>query len=144
MPGGTSAFAILMEGFMAKKKMTPSQKRQAIWGWAFILPTMLGLIVLNYYPAINTVYQSLCKTGDFGKGNIFVGLNNYKAVLGSAEMWQSLWNTVKYAIVEVPLGIIIALVLAVLMQKKLAGKTLFRTLFFLPMVCAPAAVATVS
>ena len=58
-------------------------------------------------------------------------------------MWQSLWNTVKYAIVEVPLGIIIALVLAVLMQKKLAGKTLFRTLFFLPMVCAPAAVAMV-
>ena len=72
MPGDTSAFAILMEGYMAKKKMTPSQKRQAIWGWAFILPTMLGLIVLNYYPAINTVYQSLCKTGDFGKGNIFV------------------------------------------------------------------------
>lgn len=143
MPGDASAFAILMEGFMAKKKMTPSQKRQAIWGWAFILPTMLGLIVLNYYPAINTVYQSLCKTGDFGKGNIFVGLNNYKSVLGSAEMWQSLWNTVKYAIVEVPLGIVIALVLAVLMQKKLAGKTLFRTLFFLPMVCAPAAVAMV-
>ncbi len=104
---------------------------------------MLGLIVLNYYPAINTVYQSLCKTGDFGKGNIFVGLNNYKAVLGSAEVWQSLWNTVKYAIVEVPLGIVIALILAVLMQKKLAGKTLFRTLFFLPMVCAPAAVAMV-
>lgn len=128
---------------MGKKKMTPSQKRQAIWGWAFITPTMLGLIILNFYPAFNTIYQSLCKTGDFGKGNKFVGMANYKAVLTSAETWQSLWNTVKYAIVEVPLGIAIALILAVLLQKKLAGKGFFRTLFFLPMVCAPAAVAMV-
>ena len=128
---------------MGKKKMTPSQKRQAIWGWAFILPTMLGLIVLNFYPAIYTVYQSFCKTGDFGRGNIFIGLKNYSDVLSSGETWQSLWNTIKYAIVEVPLGIVIALILAVLMQKKLAGKTVFRTLFFLPMVCAPAAVAMV-
>lgn len=128
---------------MKKRKMTPSEKRQAIWGWAFITPTMLGLIILNFYPAINTVYQSLCKTGDFGRGNIFVGLDNYKKVVASPEVWQSLWNTIKYAIIEVPLGIVIALVLAVLLQKKLAGKTIFRTLFFLPMVCAPAAVAMV-
>lgn len=128
---------------MGKNKMTPSQKRQAIWGWAFITPTMLGLIILNFYPAINTVYQSFCKTGDFGRGNIFVGIENYKKVIASTETWQSLWNTVKYMIVEVPLGIVIALILAVLLQKKLAGKTLFRTLYFLPMVCAPAAVAMV-
>ena len=128
---------------MAKGKMTPSQKRQAIWGWAFITPTMLGLIILNFYPAINTVYQSFCKTGDFGKGNKFVGLANYQAVLSASETWQSLWNTVKYAIVEVPLGIVIALILAVLLQGKLPGKGFFRTLFFLPMVCAPAAVAMV-
>lgn len=128
---------------MAKNKMTSSQKRQAIWGWAFITPTMLGLIILNFYPAINTVYQSFCKTGDFGRGNIFVGLKNYQTVLAAPETWQSLWNTVKYMIVEVPLGIVIALILAVLLQKKLAGKTLFRTLYFLPMVCAPAAVAMV-
>ncbi|WP_022757764.1 carbohydrate ABC transporter permease [Butyrivibrio fibrisolvens] len=128
---------------MGKNKMTPSQKRQAIWGWAFITPTMLGLIILNFYPAINTIYQSFCKTGDFGRGNIFVGIENYKKVIVNAETWQSLWNTVKYMIVEVPLGIVIALILAVLLQKKLAGKTLFRTLYFLPMVCAPAAVAMV-
>ncbi|MCR4637326.1 carbohydrate ABC transporter permease [Butyrivibrio fibrisolvens] len=128
---------------MGKNKMTPSQKRQAIWGWAFITPTMLGLIILNFYPAINTIYQSFCKTGDFGRGNIFVGIENYKKVIANTETWQSLWNTVKYMIVEVPLGIVIALILAVLLQKKLAGKTLFRTLYFLPMVCAPAAVAMV-
>lgn len=125
------------------KKMSVAKKREMVWAWAFILPTILGLVILNFYPVINTVYQSFCKTGDFGRGNVFVGLDNYKAVVTSSETWQSLWNTIKYAIIEVPLGVIIAMLLAVLMQNKIKGKTFFRTIFFLPMVCAPAAVAMV-
>lgn len=126
-----------------RKKMTPAKKKEAVWAWAFILPTMVGLIVLNFYPAVNTVWQSLCKTGDFGKGNIFIGLANYQAVLSKPETWQSLWNTIKYALIEVPFGVAIAMVLAVLLQQKIIGKSAFRTIFFLPMVCAPAAVAMV-
>jgi multiple sugar transport system permease protein len=126
-----------------KQPMTLRAKREMAWGWAFILPTILGLIILNFYPVINTIYQSFCKTGDFGKGNIFVGLANYQAVFSASETWQSLWNTVKYAIIEVPFGVVIALILAVLMQQKIKGKSVFRTIFFLPMVCAPAAVAMV-
>ena len=75
------------------KKMTAAEKNAAIWAWAFITPTMLGLIVLNFYPIFNTVWQSLCKTGDFGRGNTFVGLANYATVLQQSETWQSLWNT---------------------------------------------------
>jgi multiple sugar transport system permease protein len=126
-----------------KEKMTVRQKREMIWGWAFILPTILGLIILNFYPVINTIYQSFCKTGDFGAGNTFVGLLNYKNVFAASETWQSLWNTVKYAIIEVPFGVVIAMLLAVLMQQKIKCKSVFRTIFFLPMVCAPAAVAMV-
>lgn len=125
------------------KKMTVAAKREAAWAWLFVLPTMLGLIILNFYPAINTVYQSFCKTGDFGKGNIFVGLANYQAVLASGETWQALWNTIKYTLIEVPFGVTISMLLAVLLQQKIIGKSLFRTIFFLPMVCAPAAVAMV-
>ena len=125
------------------KKRSAAAKNEARWAWAFILPTMLGLIILNFYPVIDTVYQSFCKTGDFGKGNIWVGLDNYKTVLANSETWQSLLNTIKYAIIEVPFGVIIALILAVFLNKKLKGTSAFRTIFFLPMVCAPAAVAMV-
>ncbi len=125
------------------KKMTVAAKKEAIWGLAFVAPTMIGLAVLNFYPIFKTIYQSFFKTGDFGKGNIFIGLDNYSAVFGKAETWQSFWNTIKYAIIEVPFGIVIALVLAVLLNKKIAGRSLYRTIFFLPMVCAPAAVAMV-
>ncbi|MCR5452955.1 MAG: sugar ABC transporter permease [Lachnospiraceae bacterium] len=127
----------------AKKKMSIGKKKEAIWGLAFIAPTMIGLFVLNFYPMINTVYQSFCKTGDFGRGNIFVGLANYKAVLTDPITWQALWNTVKYSLIEVPLGVTISMLLAVLLQQKIIGKSFFRTIFFLPMVCAPAAVAMV-
>lgn len=126
-----------------KQKMTPAQKSEARWGLLFVAPTMIGLIILNFYPIFKTIYQSFCKTGDFGKGNIFVGLKNYSVVLNASETWQSLWNTVKYALIEVPFGIVIALILAVLLNKKIAGRSVYRTIFFLPMVCAPAAVAMV-
>ena len=126
-----------------RKKRTAAARNEARWAWAFILPTIIGLLILNYWPAIDTVIQSFYKTGDFGMGNKWVGLANYEKVLGSEEIWQSLLNTIKYAIIEVPFGVCIALVLAVFLNKKLKGTSTFRTIFFLPMVCAPAAVAMV-
>lgn len=123
--------------------MTTRQKKEAFWGLIFVLPTIAGLVILNFYPMINTVYQSFCKTGDFGKGNIFVGLANYQAVIADPTTWQALWNTIKYALIEVPFGVTISMVLAVFLQQKIIGKSFFRTIFFLPMVCAPAAVAMV-
>ena len=80
-----------------KTKMTPRARNEALWGYAFVAPTLIGLIILNFYPAINTVYQSFCKTGDFGKGNTFVGLANYSKAFSDPEIWQSLINTIKYA-----------------------------------------------
>lgn len=126
-----------------KKKMTPAQKTESLWGWLFIAPTMLGLLILNFWPILNTVWQSLCKTGDFGRGNEFVGLKNYTDVLQTGEFWGSLVNTFKYAVIEVPFSIAIALVLAVLLNRKMRGRAVYRTVFFMPMVAAPAAVAMV-
>lgn len=126
-----------------KRKMTKREKNEAMWGWLFVFPTMLGLIVLNFYPILYTIYQSFFKTGDFGRGNIFVGLNNYINVLSGSEFWGSLVNTFKYAIIEVPFSIAIALVLAVLLNRKIFFRSGYRTIFFLPMVAAPAAVAMV-
>lgn len=128
---------------MERVMKTPREKSERRWGWIFIAPTMIGLIVLNIIPIFQTIYQSFFKTGDFGKGNVFVGLNNYKKVFGDTEVWQALWNTIKYSIIEVPISIVIALFLAVLLNKKLKGRSFFRTVFFLPMVAAPAAVAMV-
>ena len=68
---------------------------------------------------------------------------NYQKAFADPEIWQSLINTIKYAIIEVPFGVVIALLLAVFLNGKIKGVSVFRTIFFLPMVCAPAAVAMV-
>lgn len=126
-----------------KPAKTGREKSEFLWGWLFILPTVIGLIILNIIPIFQTIYQSFFKTGDFGKGNIFGGFENYSKVFGDSEVWQSLINTLKYAVVEVPFSIAIALVLAVLLNRKMRGRSVYRTIIFLPMVAAPAAVAMV-
>lgn len=126
-----------------KKKVTGRAHSEFLWGWLFILPTMIGLMILNIIPIFQTLYQSFFKTGDFGRGNVVVGFDNYAQVFGDKEVWQSLINTFKYAIVEVPFSIIIALILAVLLNRKMRGRGFYRTIIFLPMVAAPAAIAMV-
>lgn len=126
-----------------KKKLSPAQKSESMWAWLFIAPTMLCLLILNFWPILNTIWQSLCKTGDFGRGNQFVGLKNFMDVMQTGEFWGSLLNTFKYAIIEVPFSIAFALVLAVLLNRKMRGRGIYRTVFFMPMVAAPAAVAMV-
>ena len=126
-----------------KKKVTSRERSEFRWGWAFIIPTMLGLIILNIIPIFQTIYKSFFQTGDFGRGNIFVGLENYQTMFADSQVWQALINTIKYAIVEVPFSIAISLVLAVLLNRKMKGRSVYRTIFFLPMVAAPAAVAMV-
>lgn len=132
-----------MAGKQQKVKETARARSENIWGWLFVLPTMIGLIVLNIYPIINTIKQSFFKTGDFGRGDIFIGVDNYVKMLSDSETWDALLATFKYAIIEVPFSIAISLVLAVLLNRKMRGRSAYRTIFFLPMVCAPAAVAMV-
>lgn len=126
-----------------KKKVTSQERNEFIWGWIFIIPTMLGLIILNIIPIFQTIYKSFFKTGDFGRGNIFVGMENYQKMFSDTQVWQALLNTIKYALMEVPFSIIISLVLAVLLNRKMKGRSVYRTIMFLPMVAAPAAVAMV-
>lgn len=126
-----------------KLKGSRRAKSEFLWGWLFLIPTMTGLVILNIIPIFQTIYQSFFKTGAFGKGNIFIGFQNYEKLFKDAAVWQALINTCKYALVEVPVSIAIALLLAVLMDGKIKGKSVWRTIYFLPMVAAPAAVAMV-
>lgn len=132
-----------MANIKKAKKTTNRKRSEFFWGWLFILPTMVGLIVLNIIPIFQTIYQSFFKTGAFGRGNIFVGLKNYERLVADSAVWQALLNTIKYAIVEVPFSIAIALVIAVLLNAKMRGRSVYRAIYFLPMVVAPAAVSMV-
>lgn len=117
--------------------------QEALWGWGMVAPTIIGLLVLNIIPIFQTFKLSFFKSGDFGRGDIFVGLANYQKLIADPQVWQATWNTFKYTFLVVPLTLALAMILAVLLNSKLKGKHIYRTIYFLPMVAAPAAVTMV-
>ncbi|MBX4262463.1 sugar ABC transporter permease [Clostridium estertheticum] len=126
-----------------KMKPTKPQINECLWGWFLIAPTIIGLLVLNIIPIFQNLYLSFFKNGAFGRGNIFIGLDNYKTMLSDVQVWHALVNTLKYTIIVVPLTIVLSMVIAVLLNGKLRGKSLYRTIYFIPMMAAPAAVTMV-
>lgn len=117
---------------------------RAEWGWAYLLvaPTIIGLLVLNIYPFFESIWLSLQKSQGLGPSK-FVGLENYQKLFSDKQIWQSTWNTLYFMILTVPVGVFLALVLAVLLNSKIRGRDVYRGIYFLPMVVAPAAVAMV-
>lgn len=125
-----------------KKKKSAAARSEQRWAWIMVAPTIIGLIILNYVPLIQTVILSFSKTKTFGATQ-FNGIENYITMFQSAEFWKATWNTVYFCILTVPVGIILALLVAVLLNAKVKFKGGFRAIYFLPMVCAPAAIAMV-
>jgi len=124
---------------MGKKKWLTEDAK---WGYLMVAPTIIGLIVLNVYPFIQTLVVSFSTTHPFGFYELS-GIGNYVQMFGNREFWKATWNSIYFCILTVPLGIFLALLTAVLLNAKIAGKTAFRAIYFLPMVVAPAAIAMV-
>ena len=118
---------------MKNSKSRNRNRSEFIWGWAFILPTILGLIILNIIPLFQAAYESFFKTGAFGKGNVFVGLDNYRRLISDSDVWQALLNTFKYAILTGPGGYVISFMLAwLLAQLPHKPRTVLALILYLP------------
>jgi len=125
-----------------KNKLSPAARREENWGWIMVAPTIIGLVVLNLWPFVQTIYTSFCEHLGFGHYK-FVGLANYAEIFQTPEFWKATWNTILFCILTVPVGLFLSLLVAMLLNAKIKFKGGFRTIFFLPMVCAPAAVTMV-
>ena len=124
------------------KKKSRHARSESLWGYILIAPTIIGLLVLNFYPFIDTLKLSFAKTLPFGLYKM-QGIDNYVKMFQSPEFWKATWNTIYFCILTVPLGIFIALIVAIMLNAKIKGRTAFRAIFFLPMIVEPAAVAMV-
>lgn len=112
------------------------------WGLFLVAPTIIGLLVLNIWPFIQTIYLSFTNARRFGAYHM-IGFDNYARMFSSTEFWQATWNSVYFCILTVPVGIFLALLVAVALNSKVKGTVVFRAIYFLPMVVAPVAVAMV-
>ncbi len=112
-------------------------RQQTLVGLAFVSPWLIGLAVLFIYPFAASWYWSLCRF-DLLNEPQFIGLDHYQRLAGEIirgdRFGQALWNTAYYALLSVPLSIVLAIGLAVMLSWKIRGQAFFRTLFFLPSV----------
>ncbi|MFJ2158077.1 carbohydrate ABC transporter permease [Streptomyces sp. NPDC087856] len=126
-----------------KRRPAPRGRRtEALWGYAFIAPTGLGLALFYLWPVVQTAYFSLTTWGAFG-GHTFTGSANYKQLIHDPEVGRSLVNTLTYTalgLISIPLAIAFA---ALLNTKGLRFTGFYRTVFFLPVITMPVAVAMV-
>ena len=107
--------------------------------YIFILPMFAGLLLFSIIPFIQNILYSFRKMGTFGEGT-FIGLKNYQDLRKDDTFWLALQNTVFYAVVGVPLVIIFSIFLAHQINKKIRGRTIYRTLLFIPAITIPAAI----
>lgn len=124
------------------RKRSKLARNDMFWGYFFIAPTLLGLLTFYIFPVFQTFFYSFTDWGAFGNYTMS-GLDNYKKLLNRPEIWQTFKNTFIYAFTMVPISIAISIFVAVLLNQKIKGLTVYRTLFFLPVVTMPAAIGMI-
>lgn len=123
--------------------MNRRKMKECLWGLFFIAPVTLGLIAFYFYPFFQVIVDSFYKIGAFDRRQGFVGLENYRDMLQDTEMWLTLGNTFKYVIIIVPSTLLLSLLIAVLLNTKVKGLSIFRVIYFLPAITMAAAVSMV-
>jgi len=110
-------------------------------GYAFIGPATLHLLLFAVFPLLYTLYMSLFRWNLLREEQQFIGLENYRYSLADPLFWNAMWNSTKYTLVSVPLGVAVALAVALLVSKPLRGVTLFRTIYYIPAISSGVAIA---
>ena len=125
---------------LTTKPLSISQ-RETLWGYIFISPWLIGFIIFTLGPMIASLFLSLTRY-NITSPPVFIGLQNYiKLFAGDPRFWHSLGVTVKFALVAIPLNLVIGFALAVLLNQNVPGVAFWRTVYYLPSVIAGVAVA---
>jgi multiple sugar transport system permease protein len=107
------------------------RRSQTLAALAFISPWLLGLAVFTLYPVVASLYYSLCDYSVLQPAR-YLGAANYRELFRDEVFWIGLRNTAVYAAFALPLGLVVSLALALLLNTGVRGMALYRTFFFLP------------
>ena len=110
-----------------------NETREALKGYAFISPWLIGFLAFTLIPVGLSLYYSFC---DYSllQPPVFRGLENYRNLATDAVFWQSIRNTFYYASLSLPLCLVMALCAALLLNVKVRGQAVYRTIVFLPSI----------
>ena len=110
------------------------KKLDCLKSYAFLLPNLTGFACFTFLPVLASLALAFCQW-DIVTSPRPAGVSNFVRMFGDADFWKFLGNTL-FLMMSIPLGMLLSLGLAVLLNRKLRGTVFFRSVFFLPSVCA--------
>ncbi|GMQ61950.1 carbohydrate ABC transporter permease [Vallitalea maricola] len=119
-----------------------SIRRNRLKGYAFLLPNIIGFAIFTFLPVVVSMVLSFTDWDGFGELN-FIGFKNYMNLFSDSTFQISLWNNIYFTAISVPVTMILALLVAVALNKGIKGIKIYRMAFFLPYITAALAVAVV-
>lgn len=122
--------------------MNKLKRKKSLWGYLFILPNFIGFLMFMFIPIMASLGLSFTDYDIISKMN-FVGLRNYIRLFSDEKFIKAILHTIYFAVLTVPTGMALALLLAVLLNKPIRGIKIFRTFMFIPVVTSSVAVALV-
>jgi multiple sugar transport system permease protein len=114
-------------------RMERSDRRNLALGLLFISPWLVGFLAFLVYPIYYTIRISFTRYTGFGEPT-WIGLDNYRAMFDDDLFWTALYNTMYYTILAVPIGAVVAMVLALAMNQPVREVPLYRAIIYLPSV----------
>lgn len=119
------------------KKTRGIEELKSRWGFMFILPWIIGLIIFFFIPIVQSVIYSFSSVNSIGENLGFVGLKHYKEMLFTDPNYTT-WLTDSLAELaySMPIILVLSLILAMMLNQKFRGRLFFRALYFLPVIIA--------
>ena len=127
---------------MATPTTSNQARRDLLTGLAWISPWIVGFSVFMFLPIAMSAYMSFCQFNGL-RPPVFTGLENFRTLVADPLFWKVLKNTLIYAAFALPLGTIFALTLAVLLNTRVPGRTLWRAIIFVPTLVPMVAIAMI-
>jgi sn-glycerol 3-phosphate transport system permease protein len=120
-----------------------TRSREWLHAWLLLLPAAALLGLFTHYPVVANLWHSLHSTPKGARPARFIGLDNYRALIDDPIFWQALVNNLWYALGTIPVSIALALLMAVWVNERLAGRGFLRLAYFTPTVLPMIAVANI-
>lgn len=114
-------------------------RKEAAFGYLFILPPVLGFLIFALYPAVYSVYGSFTDWDGLGQMN-FIGLDNFKDIFQDDLFYKAMYNTL-FMMLAIPVGILLALLIALGLNRSIPGTTAFRAVYYVPVISSLAAIS---
>jgi sn-glycerol 3-phosphate transport system permease protein len=120
-----------------------TRTREWVYAWLLLAPAMALLVLFTHYPALANLWHSFLSTPKGSRPAVWVGADNYAQLLEDPIFWQALQNNFWYALGTIPVSIALALLMAVWVHGKIAGRGFLRLAYFTPTVLPMIAVANI-